>query len=601
MRTQKELLTMFSRLLRGLKTGFKGEAGAKALPWSQRLLMRLKIIDFSLPIGAWSSTREVLGSILLASLIVNVLSLAFPMTLLQIYDRIIPNVAYNTLVLLVIGVGVAILLETILRSLRSYVGAWADSKFEHLIGCEAFHHIIGCSLQEFISEGTGAHIKRINSINQMRDFYAGQALVSMADMPFVILLFAFIAYIAGYLVLVPITLLTIFLSLTVAHASKLGDVLRNRQRHDERRSSFIIESLSNIHTIKSVTMESQMMRRYERLQRTSAVSDFEISQLGSESMLNSTLMSQLTIVLVVTFGSIMVIKGQLTIGGMAACTLLSGRVLQPVSSLVSVWTRLQTIKIARDELQSILDLPLESKEGAKPLEVTDGAIEFKDIMFRYKEDTPYVLKGFNLNIPAKAAISIGGAGLSGKSTVCWLLLAMLKPQTGSVTIDGQDIHQCQAQSVRKNIAYLPQEGVLFNGTIIENLTMFEQGREVRSRAIAAAKFVGLSEVIERLPQGYETPVADQSIDALPRGIRQRIAIARAFVHEPLIVIFDEANAAIDVQGDNTLKKVLQKLVGKVTLIIISHRPSVSKIATTHYTLEDGVLRTNNEHLQTQTN
>jgi len=548
------------------------------------------ITDFSLPIEAWNATGHVLGTILIASLIINIVSLAFPLTLLQIYDRIIPNQAYSTLILLIIGVTVALIIETLLRITRSYVGAWADSKFEHLMGCRAFETLFNGSLEDYMREGSGRHLKRINSINLMRDFYAGQALVTLADLPFVLILFALLILIVGWLTLVPFIILVVFIVITLVHAKHLEDLLQGRKLHDDRRASFLIETLTNIHTIKSITMEAQMMRRYERLQNTSTVNDYDVSIMGSDAMIQSTMLSQLTVIIMVTIGITMVMNGSLTIGGLAACTLLSGRVLQPISNLVGVWTRLQSIKLARDELQEILDLPPEFKLDAPKLIVTEGEIFFNNVNFRYKKDAPYILKNFNLIVRPKEAICITGKGLQGKSTICWMLLAMLRPESGQVTIDGQNIFDCNFRSLRQQIGYLPQQGMLFNGTIMENLTMFQKGIEWHKKAIAAAKLVGLNDTVEHLPTGYETMVADQSIEALPRGMRQRIAIARAFVHEPPIIIFDEANTAIDMQGDALIKELLEKLVGRVSLIVISHRPSITKIIPKQYLFENGSLR-----------
>lgn len=552
------------------------------------------VTDFSLPIEAWEGTGEVMGSILVASLVVNLVSLAFPLTLLQIYDRIIPNVAYNTLVLLVIGVVVALIIETLMRIVRAYVGAWADSKFEHLIGVRAFKHLLKSELIEYIQEGAGFHLKRINAINQMRDFYAGQALVSIADVPFVFLLLGLVALIAGWLVLVPTFILTLFILKTISHARHLDAMLQSRKAHDDRRSNFLVETLTNIHTVKSITMEAQMMRRYERLEHTSALSDYDLSMMGAKAMGYSTALSQMTIILVVTFGSIMVMHGQLTIGGLAACTLLSGRSLQPINSLISVWTRLQTIKLARDELQEVLDLPYEGAPDAPSFKVEKGDIFFRDVSFRYSKETPLILDHFNLVVRSKEAISISGEGLSGRSTICWMLLGMLKPDSGQVLVDGRDIFQYDLQSLRRQIGYLPQQGALFNGTIFQNLSMFREGEVYFKKAVAAAKLVGLNDIIERFQDGYDTMVADQSIEALPRGLRQRIAIARALVDEPPIIIFDEANTSIDMKGDEDIKLLLQRLIGRVTLIVISHRPSILKLLPKNYILEHGQLRLKHE-------
>ncbi|MCB1827931.1 MAG: hypothetical protein KDH94_05840, partial [Coxiellaceae bacterium] len=350
---------------------------------SKRLHQLVDVADFALPLRAWNATGNVLLSILFASLLINILSLAFPLALLQIYDRIIPNVAINTLIVLATGVFIALLLEAVLKVTRNYVGAWADAKFEHIIGCQGFKRLMDASLMEIESEGAGVHVKRLNALNTLRDFYAGQAITSLIDLPFVIVLLALIAYIAGWLVFVPILMLSLFLYLAVKNSKKLKEILDARRDEDDRRMNYIIETLSNIHTVKSISMEAQMQRRYERLQRSSSVHDHNVSMESAKATGMGMSLSQLTLIAVVAFGSLLVMKGHLTIGGLAACTLLSGRCLQPINTVVGLWTRMQSIKIAREDLDKLLSMPIEDKATLPNMPTLKGEIELRNVSFQY--------------------------------------------------------------------------------------------------------------------------------------------------------------------------------------------------------------------------
>jgi ATP-binding cassette subfamily C protein LapB len=568
----------------------------KRTGWQKRKLWnwaRIKKVfkdsDYSLPIQAWDATTHVLLSIFTASFAINLLSLAFPLALLQVYDRVVPNDAMSTLTLLIVGVGCALLLEACFRIARSYVGAWADSKFEHVTGCQAFKSMVESSLLEYEKEGSGIHLKRMNALGMLREYYAGQALISAADIPFVLLILLIIYYIAHWIVLIPIVVVVLYLFVTFYEAHKLQTVLTQRFKHDERRFNFIIETLSNIHTVKSVTMEAQMQRRYERLQKVSAVHDYELNMKGSVSTIASISVSQIMIILVVACGSMLIINGQLTIGGLAACTLLSGRCLQPISLIVGLWTRLQTIKLANDEIKTILAMKPESKGILPTMPKCRGDITLEKISFRYSDDDPFLFNEVDLLIKAKETVAITGEGLKGKSTLVWLLLGMFRPTSGRVLIDDQDIANFQAESVRKKIAYLPQKAIIFQGTIMENLTMFKE-QELFDYAKKVCGILGIADVIEHLPKGYETIIGDQTIDTLSRGITQRIAIARALIQDPRIIIFDEANTAMDMHSDNILRGVLEQLKGQRTLILISHRPSILKLADKVLTLENGKFR-----------
>lgn len=545
--------------------------------------------DFALPIRSWKSTSNVILSILLASFIINILSLAFPLALLQIYDRIIPNVAINTLVILAAGVAIALILEAALKITRAYVGAWADTKFEHIVGCRAFKRLMEASLLSIETEGVGVHVKRLNAINTLRDFYAGQAIISMVDLPFIFVLLGLIGYISGVLVFVPIGMIIIFLYLTIKNSKKLRKILDSRQDEDDRRFNYIIERLTNIHTVKVVSMEAQMQRRYERLQRSSSVNDHDVSMESAIAMGTGMTLSQLTLIAVVAFGSLLVIQGDLTIGGLAACTLLSGRCLQPINTIVGLWSRFQSIKIARDDLNALLEMPLEEKPGLADMPKLTGLVELRNVNFSYPKSDELVLKNLNFKIGPRETVALSGEGLSGKSTLMKLILGILAPRSGKILLDDHDIREFNAHSYRDQIAYLPQKAVLFNGTLIENLTLFRE-EELYGKAVAAAKAVGLAPIIEQLPKGYDTPVANQAIEAMPRGTVQRIAIARALLFKPALIIFDEANTAMDMQGDAVVKSMLERIKGKCSMIIVSHRPSILSLADRKYALADGTIK-----------
>ena len=544
-------------------------------------------IDFSLPLQAWNNSKQIIYGILLSSMLINILSLAFPMALLQVYDRIIPNVAYQTLIMLLIGVGIALLFEFILKIARSYISGWADARFEHITGCNMLDKLLKSPLLQYEKEGSGVYLKKLNALNKLREFYSGQVIMAIADLPYIFVLVFLIYYIGTWVVLVPITTLIILLITTVYHATGLEFLLNSRMAHDDRRMNFVIETIGSIHTIKSVAMEAQMLRRYERLQKVSSVYDYEVSLNGAGTSILGLSLAQITIILVAVFGSILVIHGKLTMGGLAACTLLSGRCLQPINMLVGVWTRLQSVKIATSDIKSLLTLKPERAELPK-IPVVKGRLELKDLSFQYNNDK-VLFEHMNLTVEANEAIGISGEGQCGKSTLAWLIANVIPPTSGKIIFDKYDTAKFDIESVRRKVAYLPQKRVLFNGTIMENLTMF-QVDEFYQKAKTIAELLGLAEVIEKLPQGYETLVATSTMEALPQGITQRIALARPLLYDAPIVIFDEANLGIDMHGDNAIRKLLERIKGRCTLILISHRPSILKLVDKQYQIEDKKIR-----------
>lgn len=549
--------------------------------------------SYQLPLQAWQSSKHIFLSIILASFIINLLSLVFPLTLLQVYDRVIPNISYNTLLLLSIVVVGALIIDSILRILRTYISAWADAKFELSIGKKLLTHFFTSQISEVEKQGTGEILKRLHAMNSMHDFYAGQMLTAIVDIPFISLLLLIIGVVAGWLVLVPIVIIIIYMLSLNSKLKLLEKKVSYQQEPESRQFNFVIESLSNINTIKSCAMEQQILRRYEKLQKTVASNELQTNDYASQISIFGMNCYQAMIILVVSIGSIFVIKGMLTIGSLVACTLLAGRCLQPLTGIVKLWTRWANIKIALNNIKEQLTIPQETTELLPVLPTLQHYIKFENVSFTYSDDSKAIFNKINITIPHKKTIAIQGDGGSGKTTLFNLLLALIKPTSGKILFDDQDISLFDPKSIRHQIAYLPNHTTLFNGSILENITLFDIPNN-KDNAMKIAKYIGLNEAIEALPDGYNTNVNNQRISGLSQGFAQSIGIVRALLHEPPVVIFDEANMAIDQQHDKIFKSLLEFLKGNCTLLITSHRPSIIELADEIYKIIDNELVKNDD-------
>ncbi|MGE5546466.1 MAG: peptidase domain-containing ABC transporter [Solirubrobacterales bacterium] len=522
-----------------------------------------------------------------ASVFLNVLGLALPMSLLQVYDRILPNKSTGTMVLLLGGVLGALLMESILNFGRSYITGWVGARFEHKAGVTAMERLMLAGIDDFEKEGAGVHLERMNSLVTVRDFYAGQALLTLLDLPFAIFYLSLVALMGGVLVLVPIVLLVAFGLSALKVGTRLRDAIEKRMTADDRRFNFIIEVLGGIHSVKAMAMESAMVRRYERLQEGCAEGYHNVALKSANALGVSSFFSQLTMISVAAFGSMVVVHGDMTTGGLAACSLLAGRAMAPIQKALGVWTRFQTFVLARDRLNALFTMPAEAPPGLPRLPAVKGRLEMEGVSFRYGEKAPWIIEDASISIEEGECVCISGGNGSGKTSLLALMQGALRPVRGRVQIDGQDISGFEPQSVRDQVAYLPQSGVLFQGTILQNITMFRP--ELDDVAIETAGLLGLDEVVATMAMGFDTPVGDGAYDSLPRGIKQRIAIARALLNNPRIVLFDEANTAVDSAGDNFLRVWLERAKGKRTLILVTHRPSLVKLADSVYDLEGGRL------------
>ena len=528
------------------------------------------------------------STILVASLFINILSLALPVTLIQVYDRILPNEALGSLSWLVVGVASALILEAILRIARSYLSGWVGIHFELQIGGSAFKRLTLSNITEFEHDGLGTHLDRLGAVNVLRDFYSGNAFQILLDLPFALIFIGAIGYLAGFVALFPLFSIFSFLGLVFLAKKQFRRSLDSRHLASDRRHNFLIEVLSGIHTVKSMGMEELMLRRYERLQETIASTNLDVTLWSLSPMVLGSFFSLFTMFGVVGLGASYVIDGNLTVGGLAGVTLLAGRALQPVQSAAGFWLRFSDMQLARERLSELAELKPSVPEGARELPTEmKGNLVLDHVSFRFGANHPLILEDINLSILFGETIGIKGGSASGKTTLLHLMMGALTPSEGAVRLNGHNLADYDNSRLGDIIAYLPQVGILFQGTILENLTMFRDQK--RDEAMKAATLLGLEDVVARMPMGFETVVGKESQDFLSGGVKQRITIARALVSRPPIILFDEANVAMDAKGDALLKRLLQKIKNQCTIILVSHRPSLLELADRIFILENGGL------------
>lgn len=524
--------------------------------------------------------------ILAATLASNLLALALPLVVLQVYDRIIPNAAVGTMTLLVFGMLIALLLDVMVKIARAYLTGWTGAQFEHRVARRMLDRLLAARLDALEEVPAGEHLDRLSGIERVRDFYASQASLALIDTPFVVIFLALLGLIAGWLVLVPIGLLLVAVLLSYGLGERLRAAIDQRSIWDDRRYNFIIEVLSGIHSIKALAMEKLIERRYERLMESNAATGHDVALLSGLTQSVGTTFSQITMASVAGLGSLMVLAGELSIGGLAACTLLAGRTVQPVLRFMGLWARFQSVKAAEGQIRQIDALPAEPR-GLEKLDGFDG-LEVNRASFRYRDELPWVLKDVDLTVRPGEVIGITGGNGVGKTTLLHMLMGSLPAVEGQVFLSGKPPSRFDADSVSRHIAFLPQRPVLFNGTVLENITMF-QVRDHWEEAVILAERLGLDGVFARMPDGYDTKVGDTAASLLPAGVAQRITIARALVRRPKLVLFDEANTSLDGTSDTKLRDVLDSYREQAAMVLVSFRPSLLRIADKRFVLRDGRL------------
>ncbi len=531
--------------------------------------------------------------VLLASLFINLTTLALPLVILQVYDRILPNQATDTFSLLVFGLLVAAVLDGVLRVARSAILTWKGVQYEHTESIHSIERVVHADLVKFESNSIGSYLDKMEGLKKVREFYSGQSILMLVDLPFVLLFLSLIFLFSGKMVLIPLTIIAIFIVVSYFTGKQLKVALEQRSSADQRRQNFLIETLQGIHTVKAMAMEALMLRRYERLQAQSASSVYEVSRINSlVSGLGATF-SQVVMISFVGIGSIFVVSGELTIGALAAGTMLSGRVLQPALKAMGLWTQLQAVHIAGDKVNEILTLPHEAlKENSYPVTL-NGEIELNDVHFQHEGSDVELLSGVSVHIKPGEAIGILGENGVGKTTLINLIMGFVNPTQGEVLLNGKNIQTLDGSSVRAQIALMPQQGTIYDGTILDNLTLFREGYAV-DQAIELAEIFGLTKAITKLPNGLDTRIGGANVDAIPAGVRQQIILVRSMIGDavygdPRIVLFDDANSCLDFGNEARLQEYLQENRNGLTMVIISHRPSLLNICDRHFKLGDGKL------------
>lgn len=541
--------------------------------------------DMLKPDGFKQSSYALLSS----TLAINILSLALPVMTLQVYDRILPNPGTGTLPVLITGVCLAIFLEACLRLARAYVLGRTGAAYEHRMACNAMEKVLGADLNKMGSYGIGEHLHRMASVGKLKDFYNGHSLTVFVELSFVPWFFALILYIGGPLVLVPAAILGVFVCFSLMNGYLLRDALLRREKADDRRFNFLIESLEGVHTLKAFALEKFFDRRYERLEEDSTLENFNVTKETARTFNTGAIFSHIMVASVISAGAWCVLNGMLTTGGLIAILLLSGRIMQPVQKALALWARYQDYKLARKNIEELFHTPQQEilpRDGDAQI-LADGQLEIRDMSFQYSADDQPILKNLNLELKRGETVLISGAHGSGKSSLLNLIAGIYQPTSGEIFVDGEDIRTYAPEELVKHVGYIRTQAMIFRGTIRDNITCFGQTRESQAKEVAA--LLDVDKDVAKLPGGFDTFLSGNNTDSIPPGLKQRIAMVRVLATKPRLILFDNADRTLDKEGYAMIYSLLARVKGKASMILISEDLNIRGLASRHYELVDGTL------------
>ena len=526
--------------------------------------------------GPLMSSRSLYVQVMIAALLTNVFALGTSIFTMIVYDRVLPHNAVDSLIALIIGVTVIFAADFLIRTLRGYFLDVAGSRADMAIGDAIFDHVVEIDLRARRgSIGSLANIMK--EFESIRDFLTSATLTTLIDIPFAIIFLLAVWWIGGPLVWVPLIIIPSMLVVGLAMQPLMSRLTESGMKDGQNKHSVLVESISGIETIKSLGIGPIMRDRWQKAIAHQARIGLKTRFLGQIATNFSNLASQVSQVAVVSMGVFMVAKGQIGMGAIIACSILAGRAIAPLAQLSQLVTRANYSYASYKALSRVMREPREFTEVPDSVSQmpSDGSIMVRDVSFRYPQQEKGGLEGINLWIKPGERVAIVGRVGSGKTTLSRLLLSLYHPTKGDVIIGGVDSREINPADLRRHIGVVMQEIWLVSGTVRQNIAMGAH-RPTDEAILEAARIAGVHDIVSGHPDGYNLMLGERG-EGLSGGQRQAIAIARALVGKPAILLMDEPTSAMDINAERQLIERLKPSLGASTLLLITHKATLLEL------------------------
>jgi subfamily B ATP-binding cassette protein HlyB/CyaB len=544
-----------------------------------------------------SKYRRVLLQVMLATFFIQLLGLVTPMLTGVIIDKVVTNKSTSTLHVLGVGLLLVIVFDAILCRLRDHLTVHTASRIDVGIGTRVFKHLARLPLRYFEERRVGDTLTRMQELDTIRRFMVGTAVKSALDLLFVIIYLAVMFMVSPTLtwiivVSIPITLCFPLILRPLMAAREREHFLRRTDRH-----SALVQAISGIHTIKALALEPLQERKWGATVAATATASFRQEEVRALVTTANQVVSQLGVLAVLWIGALQVVDGAITVGQLIAFQMLANRAVQPLGRIANTWQDLQQVSLSVTNLAEIMDEKPEpaSAPGKAGHERIKGGVSFRSVQFRYNSNGPLTLNKLSFDVTPGQTVGIVGRSGSGKSTLAKLLQGMYSPESGQIMFDGIEMERIDVASLRRQIGIVLQENFLFSGTIRENISIHSPESSLED-VIEAAQVAAAHDFIRQLPDGYDTQVGERGV-SLSGGQRQRLAIARAVLTNPRVLIFDEATSALDYETERLIQRNLIRLCAGRTVFMIAHRLSTIQHADQILMLEDGAVIESGTHAE----
>lgn len=536
--------------------------------------------------GTIKRSRKIYYDVIVASIVINLFVLASPLFTMNVYDRVVPNNATETLWVLAIGVAVVYILDLFLKFTRSYFLEIAGKKSDIIMSSLIFEQVMDMRMAHR-PKSVGSFASNLRDFDSIKNFFTSSTMAALVDLPFVVIFLSVIYFLAGFLVIVPIIVMIIILIYTFFVKDPLQKSIESTYEAVAVKNGILIESLSAMETIKTMGAAGNAQWQWE--EATGEISNRSLkSKILSTSITTVTsFLVQLNTVFVILVGVYLIKNMELTMGGLIATMILSSRAIAPMGQVASLISSYEQTKTAYKALDDIMKLPVERPEGKQFVRRSTfkGSIEFKNVSFKYPDTSKGALESISFKINPGEKIGLVGRNGSGKTTIEKIMLGLFEPDSGSVLIDGIDIKQIDPADLRKGIGYVPQDVVLFKGTVKENI-VFKAPYVDDITVLKAAKIGGVDDFINNHPLGFDLPVGERG-DGISGGQKQSIAVARAFLLDFPIMLLDEPTNFMDNTTETRLEKSLKENLKNKTTVLVTHKSSLLNIVDRLIVIDNG--------------
>ncbi|MDR1064662.1 MAG: type I secretion system permease/ATPase [Azoarcus sp.] len=524
-----------------------------------------------------SANRHIYNDVLLSAFVINLFAVAMPLFIMNVYDRVVPNSAVETLWVLTIGVFIVLLFDLVLRTMRGYFVDLASSRIDVELSARIMERVMGMRM-EARPASAGSLAATMKAFESVRDFIGSATVTAFIDLPFALLFLLIIGWIALPLVAPFVAGIVLLIVYSIVVQSKMHDLAQTSYRAGAQRNATLVEGLVGVETLKAMGAEASIQRKWEWSTALLARVSTQLRLLSATAVNGANWAIQIVSLVVMLVGVYLISEGELSVGGLVGCYMLSGRAMSPIGRIAGLLVQYHSAATALESVDGLMHRECERPEGANFISRKNlrGEIEFRDVVFAYPGQEVSCLNGLSFRIKAGEHVAIIGRVGSGKTTLEKLILGLYRPSSGAVLIDGIDARQLDPAELRRHVGYVPQDSILFFGTLRDNIALARPHAD-DTDVLRAAAIAGLTGFVDAHPQGFDMVVSERG-DSLSGGQRQGVAIARAVIHDPPILLMDEPTASMDHTSEEEIKRNLAEFSQGKTLLIITHRTPMLALA-----------------------